>query len=93
MPSLENHLQSSLKRTGESYSLMHEWLDGKNLSFLEKISRHNVFNVKKNVLFIEKRFGKPAVKEFLNHLIEDYNQNFLLELMQKIVFKLNGLKL
>jgi hypothetical protein len=91
MVSLEKHIQLSLKRTGKEYRELHEWLDGKNISYKERLSRHNINNISKLLPVVEKRFGKDGVREYIQHIKDDCNNNILVRIL--IISKLLKLKI
>ncbi len=78
MPSIEKHIELSLERTGKEYREIHEWMDGKGLSHKERVARHRISNVLKFLPVIEREFGSDAVKEYLKHIEDDYEKNFIL---------------
>ena len=78
MPCLEEHIELCLKKTGKKHVKVHEWLDGKDISLRERISRHNIFRIQKNLHAVEKQFGLEGVTAYLQHLRDDCNRNVLL---------------
>ncbi len=88
MPPINEHVKLSLKRTGKGYREIHEWMDGKDISYKERIARHKVTNVPEFLPIIEKKFGKDGAKEYLWHIEEDYEQNT--STLVKIWRKLRG---
>jgi len=72
MPSLEEHIEKSVLRTGKSWKELHEFLDGRGLSMIEKIRRHSIFSYSRNLSHIKKTFGDDGVEEYIHHLKEDY---------------------
>lgn len=83
MPSIEYHIRRSVEKTGKPYREMHEWLDDKRLPYKERLSRHNIFKVKRNMKIVESMFGEDAAKEFLRHLMYDYRRELPLKLLMK----------
>ena len=70
MPNLKTHCKSSLERTGKTYEDLHKWMD-EGQKFLEKdhrFERHSTSYIP----YVMKTWGKEGVLEFLNHIIEDY---------------------
>src|SRR3989338_5751614 len=70
MPALKIHCQSSLARTGKTYEDLHKWMD-EGQKFLEKdhrFERHSTSYIS----YVMKTWGKEGVLEFLQHIIEDY---------------------
>ena len=45
MPSLEKHIENSVKRTGSEFRELHEWLDGPKTSIIQRIQRHNTIKI------------------------------------------------
>jgi len=84
MGTIEEHIESSIKRTGNSYRALHEWLDGRNLGCLEMLSRHAPSNAQKILPLVRKKFGKEGAGEYLQHLNEDYEGSFLFRIIMKI---------
>lgn len=84
MPSLEKHIELSIKRTGKEYREVHEWLDGDDVSFIEKLARHNFLTTSKFLPVVERKFGKEGVIEYIHHLEDDYNSNIALKTLKKI---------
>ena len=84
MGTIEEHIESSMRRTGNSYRALHEWLDGRNLSYGEMLSRHAPSNVQKLFPLLRKKFGKEGAGEYLRHLNDDYEGSFLLRIIMKI---------
>ena len=89
MPSLEKHYKLSLKRTGKEFRQVHEWLDGKDLSISERIERHDIANIPKFLPVIEEKFGNDGVKEFVQHIKDDYEKDIAfiaLNILKKLKF-------
>ncbi|MEW6295173.1 MAG: hypothetical protein AB1467_02655 [Candidatus Diapherotrites archaeon] len=84
MPSLEKHIELSFKRTGREHREVHEWLDGRKLSAKERIERHDIANIPKFLPAVEKQFGREGVKEYLQHIKDDYDKSILLLFLGKI---------
>jgi len=84
MPSIEEHTNISLKRTGKKYSEVHEWLDGKNVRDEEKIARHDILNIPKFLPIVKKRFGSEGGKEYLQHIKDDCGNTILLKIFKTI---------
>ena len=42
MPSIEKHIELSLERTGKEYKEIHEWMDGRGVSYKEIAARHRI---------------------------------------------------
>lgn len=75
MPSIEKHIELSLKRTGKEHRKIHEWMDGKRIGYKERIARHRITNIPKFLPMVKRKFGKNAVKEYLRHVEDDYENN------------------
>lgn len=84
MPSIEKHIGLSLKRTGKGYKEIHEWMDGRGLSYKERLIRHSITNIPEFLPIIEKMSGKDGVKEYLQHIKDDYENNIALRLVKKL---------
>lgn len=70
MPPYEKHLEASVKRTGNNYQAMHDWLDNspdKNI----KAERHSLDILDHNMNFVKTSWGEEAVVEYLQHVVED----------------------
>src|SRR3989344_3212294 len=70
MPALKIHCQSSLVRTGKSYEDLHKWMDeGQEfLGIAHRKERHdNTY-----IPYVKEKWEKEGVLEFLQHIIEDY---------------------
>ena len=89
MPSIEKHIELSLERTGKEYKEIHEWMDGRGVSYKEIAARHRITNVPKFLPIIEREFGKDAVGEYLRHIEDDYENNLVLRVW-KILRKFLG---
>ncbi len=85
MPKLEEHITRSLQRSGKDWRDLHEYLDGTSLNIFKKIKRHSPFGIKKKIKYMEKRFGKEGIREYLMHLKEDYETLPLFRFLWKIV--------
>ena len=84
MPSIEKHIELSLKRTGREYREIHEWLDGNNISHDDIIARHDIVNIQKFLPVVEKRFGEDGVKEYLQHIKDDCDNNVFIRILRMI---------
>ena len=72
MPPLNDHIASSLARTGKEYREVHEWIDHEEL----KYERHDFSKVLENAEMFRKEYGEEAAQEYVNHLVEDLNARF-----------------
>lgn len=79
MPSLEKHIQLSLKKSGKKHQKLHTWLDGGAIPFIKRIRRH--IRIRATYRKIQRNFGKGAAKEYFLHLRDDYNQNSIFRLI------------
>jgi len=70
MPSFTEHVRRSEERTGECYRELNEWLDGDHISISERLQRH--FQVKKYSKYVESKWGENGLKEYRNHLKDDF---------------------
>jgi len=68
MPPYHKHLETSTKRTGKSYQEMHDWLDNHPQM---KADRHDLDKLSENIEFVKTSWGNEAVKEYLQHIVED----------------------
>jgi len=70
MPNFKTHCRSSKERTGKDFADIHKWMD-EGQAYLDKdhrFERHSTSYIK----FVMEKWGKEGVIEFLNHIIEDY---------------------
>ena len=74
MPTINEHFELSLKRTGKEYKELHRWIEGVNSTKDEKEERHNIIKIPEFISFIEEKFGKEGVREYLYHIKEDYEK-------------------
>jgi len=84
MGTIEEHIESSIRRTGNSHRALHEWLDGRNRSYGEMLARHAPSNVQKFLPVVRKKFGKEGAEEYLRHLNDDHKGSFLFRIIMKI---------
>ncbi len=84
MPPIEEHIKLSLKRTGRGFREVHEWMDGKNVSYKDKVARHNIMNIPDFMPVVEKEFGKDGVREYLQHIKDDYENHIVLKIFNKL---------
>ncbi len=87
MPSIEKHIELSLKRTGKNYKNLHEWIEGFDSTKKDKEERHDILKIPKFLSFIEERFGEEGIKEYLYHIKEDYEKSKAYKLA-KVILKL-----
>lgn len=70
MPSLDIHCKSSKERTGKSYRDLHKWMD-EGVKFLEKDRRFER-HCTSYIPYVKETWGKEGIIEFLQHIIDDY---------------------
>lgn len=70
MPSVEEHCKRSKKRTGKTYEDLHKWIDApqKELGREHRRVRHDNTYIPE----VKRRWRDEGVKEFLKHIVEDY---------------------
>lgn len=70
MPNLKVHSESSKIRTGKTYEDLHKWMDvsQKFLNENHRLERHSNIYIE----YVKEKWGTEGVKEFLHHIIEDY---------------------
>lgn len=73
MPPINNHLKASMERTGKEHREVHEWLDS---DAEKKAERHNITKIHENGKMMEKRYGKEALQEYIQHLHDDVKAKF-----------------
>ena len=83
MPSIEKHIETSLKRTGKAYREIHEWIDDPQL----KNERHDITRVLEVSRMFSENYGEEASREYVQHLADDLNGKFnhLVEDVQVLV--------
>jgi uncharacterized protein len=70
MPPYQNHLETSLKRTGKEYLKLHNWLDNDPDKDVKAL-RHSLDILPENIEYVRESWGDEAVAEFLLHVVED----------------------
>ncbi len=88
MPTLKGHIKLSVKRTGKEFRELHEWMDGSSVGYRDRIERHKIPNIQKFSPIVEKKFGKDGLREYLQHIKDDYSNHIIL----RIIKRLKGLK-
>lgn len=73
MPPINEHLQTSIDRTGKDYKGVHEWLDGDSE---KKAKRHDITKIYEHGKMIEEKYGKEALQEYIQHLHDDVKAKF-----------------
>ncbi len=72
MPSIEKHVQISLKRTGKEYLEIHEWIDNPE----KKTERHDITKIPDNFQMFKEKYGEEAAREYVQHLSDDLTGRF-----------------
>ena len=72
MPSIEKHVETSLKRTGREYREIHEWIDDPAM----KNERHDINAIPDNFLMFKEQYGEEAAREYVRHLSDDIKGRF-----------------
>ncbi|WP_373500322.1 hypothetical protein [Desulfococcus sp.] len=83
MPSIEKHIEISIRRTGKPYREVHEWIDDPQ----HKNERHDITRVLEFSRIFEEKYGEEAAREYVQHLADDLNGKFnhLIEDVQALV--------
>ncbi len=72
MPSIEKHEQTSLKRTGKTYTEVHEWIDNPET----KSERHDITKIPDNFQMFKDKYGEEAAREYVQHISDDLDGRF-----------------
>ncbi len=72
MPSIEKHLETSMKRTGREYREVHEWIDDP----ASKNERHDITAIPDNFQMFKEQHGEEAAREYVQHLSDDLRGRF-----------------
>ena len=72
MPSIEKHVETSLKRTGKEYLEVHEWIDDP----ANKNARHDITAIPDNFQMFKDKYGEEAAREYVQHLSDDIKGRF-----------------
>jgi hypothetical protein len=64
MPSIEKHVEISLKRTGRKYLEVHEWIDDP----ANKNARNDITAIPDNFQMFKEKYGEEAAREYVQHL-------------------------
>ena len=72
MPSIQKHVETSLKRTGKEYLEVHEWIDDP----ANKNARHDITAIPDNFQMFEEKYGEEAAREYVQHLSDDIKGRF-----------------
>ena len=85
MPSIEKHAEISSKRTGKSYTEVHEWIDDPQ----HKDERHDITKIPDTFQMFKEKYGEEAAREYVQHLADDLSGKFnhLIEDVQTLIDK------
>lgn len=72
MPSIEKHVETSLKKTGKKYQEVHEWIDNPPT----KNERHDINAIPDNFQMFKEKYGEEAAREYVQHLSDDIKGRF-----------------
>lgn len=72
MPSIEKHVETSLKRTGRGYPEVHQWIDDPEY----KNARHDITMIPDNFQLFKDKYGEEAAREYVQHLSDDIKGRF-----------------
>lgn len=72
MPSIEKHVETSLKRTGKEYLEVHQWIDDP----ATKNERHDINAIPDNFQMFKEKYGEEAAREYVQHLSDDVKGRF-----------------
>lgn len=72
MPSIEKHLETSMKRTGRDYREVHEWIDDP----ANKNERHDITAIPDTFQMFKEQHGEEAAREYVQHLSDDIRGRF-----------------
>ena len=72
MPSIEKHVETSLKRTGKEYVEVHEWIDDP----ANKNARHDITAIPDTFQMFKEKYGEEAAREYVQHLSDDIQGRF-----------------
>ncbi len=87
MPSVRKHCELSKRRTGKTYRELHEWMDPWTSDTRLAEQRHDVTNIPRHMDYVRKTWGEEGVKEFLQHIKDDYKTGFV----SRVMFRLTDL--
>lgn len=73
MPPVDNHIKTSIERTGKDHREIHEWLD-KDPD--RKAERHDITKMFEYGKMIEEKYGKEALQEYIRHVHDDVKAKF-----------------
>ncbi|MBI5051112.1 MAG: hypothetical protein HZC11_09670, partial [Nitrospirae bacterium] len=73
MPPVNEHIKTSIERTGKEYRSVHEWIDGDSE---RKAERHDITKIYENGKMIEEKYGKEALQEYIQHIHDDVKAKF-----------------
>ncbi len=83
MPPIDNHIRSSMERTGKEYREIHEWIDEPD----HKNERHDITKILEFGKMFEKKYGEEGAQEYIQHIHDDMNGKFghLLEDIERML--------
>lgn len=84
MPSIKKHLELCLRRTGKDYKEIHEWIDSRDISHKERAERHDITQIQRYIPIIKEKFGEDGLKEYLQHIKDDYENHIALRMIKKL---------
>ncbi|MBI5235610.1 MAG: hypothetical protein HY886_05105 [Deltaproteobacteria bacterium] len=73
MPPINDHLKTSMERTGKDYREVHEWIDADPA---KKAERHEITKIYEYGKMMEERHGKEALEEYIRHIHDDIKAKF-----------------
>lgn len=73
MPHIDEHIKTSLERTGKEYREIHEWMDG---DAEHKARRHDITRIFEFGWLFEQQYGAEAREEYVRHIQEDLKVKF-----------------
>jgi hypothetical protein len=78
MPTLQEHYEESMKRTGRTFKELHEWIDDVNEEYLLNHTLKKHIYSEELRLEVHKNFGGDgAVKEWIFHIFLDNLNAFI----------------
>ncbi len=85
MPSIEKHIEISMRRTQKTWREVHEWIDEPT----HKNERHDITKIPDTFQMFKEKYGEEAAREYVQHLADDLNGKFnhLVEDVQVLVDK------
>jgi len=84
MPSIRKHIELCSRRTGKEYKEIHEWIDSRDINYKERVARHDITQLQKYMPIVKEKFGKAGLKEYLQHIKDDYENHIALKIFKKL---------